>query len=866
MPNHFLLSKMNVLKKITLLILIVFITAAQLSAQQSIISKDKLDNFIKNKIIEKDQVFEWKDASDNQLWSSLVAHDSIVAIGYKPTSVVNIKPIIHTVSGNKEWNDIRANLIKHIEDRTKEIHGSKYSESYLFPYGKDDQGPHFVVRITDPTLLSEIREMEVVRYIDPMAYDYVDPDLKSDSGCGGNIEPIIAGDYVNIASNVAPTDAVQSWNHAEHNVLCAWDTYPKQGDGIGIAIFDSGISVSNPAFSNAGFTSGMSGGAMRSITRRSFFPTTGSPTDDLCGHGTAMAGLAAAPRGVAPSGSTPYPAGIAYGANLYTYRVVEDVLITSSDENNAVKNGLYHAAADPNIHIISMSLGNVVSNGLVSDGIIQAYNADKLIFCAAGTSTCLTNWYPVIFPAWMPETIACTGVIEGSENVTSFDPCCTCHDGSEVDFVVTMERDADDSRTAVSTPDTDANGFDFKEYVGGSSCATASMAGIAALAWSNNPTFTKAEILDKLILASSNYPARDNTFGWGKVDVCDAANSTVLTTCDPNTQNEVYMEITNIDFPNYNVDTGTSDAEWVLIIDGNAYYIQVPESGPSVNPSSYVQSGNACTSVPSGENIIINLGNINCGSGGNINISVETHEDDWTGTNCDQADEYQTITTETISMTGGTFTHTNSTTGNFVITYTMSCLPTIFTANISDDSPTCLGQTVNFVATPAGEANYEFFLDANGNGAMDTGESSLQNGSMETYDSSAFTNGDIIGVIITRTNGCSDVSTTTPVISPANYAGPDMLIGTQIAIADYETDGILESIQLIDANAVVDYDSKISVELLPGFESQLGAILEAFIDGCNGGLGGSNLTDGHDDPTDTLKDKQSPNDDGIKEE
>lgn len=63
-----------------------------------------------------------------------------------------------------------------------------------------------------------------------------------------------------------------------------------------------------------------------------------------------------------------------------------------------------------------------------------------------------------------------------------------------------------------------------------------------------------------------------------------------------------------------------------------------------------------------------------------------------------------------------------------------------------------------------------------------------------------------------------------------NFAGVNQLTGTQSVIADYETDGLIESNQIIDAN--VDYDSKIEIHLLSGFEVKLGREFHAFIDGC----------------------------------
>lgn len=60
------------------------------------------------------------------------------------------------------------------------------------------------------------------------------------------------------------------------------------------------------------------------------------------------------------------------------------------------------------------------------------------------------------------------------------------------------------------------------------------------------------------------------------------------------------------------------------------------------------------------------------------------------------------------------------------------------------------------------------------------------------------------------------------------------LIGTETGVADYETDGILESQQTIDATADVDYDSALEITLFPGFNTIQGALFHAFIDGCMG--------------------------------
>ncbi|WP_162431110.1 T9SS type A sorting domain-containing protein, partial [Christiangramia aestuarii] len=71
----------------------------------------------------------------------------------------------------------------------------------------------------------------------------------------------------------------------------------------------------------------------------------------------------------------------------------------------------------------------------------------------------------------------------------------------------------------------------------------------------------------------------------------------------------------------------------------------------------------------------------------------------------------------------------------------------------------CEGDIATFTATPTGYDNYEFFLDANTNGVLDEGES-LASGTSNIY-SGVFTNGDVIGVLVTDANGCTAIDTAT---------------------------------------------------------------------------------------------------------
>jgi subtilisin family serine protease len=224
-----------------------------------------------------------------------------------------------------------------------------------------------------------------------------------------------------------------------------------------------------------------------------------------------MAGACAAPRGVDGNAT-----GVAYNCNLITCKAAEDVFIENSRESKGVADAFTNAANRADVKIISMSLGRVTTSSQIKDAILYAYGKGKLIFCAAGTSFSWTSgWYGVIFPATLPQVNAVTGVKTTDYNIS----CTDCHDGSETDFTIVMEKP-----TYKSFPLTLAMSGNVPSMVGGSSVATATTAGIAALVWSRFPTLTRDQILNKLILSSQHYPNRNANLGWGMINADAATN------------------------------------------------------------------------------------------------------------------------------------------------------------------------------------------------------------------------------------------------------------------------------------------------------------------------------------------------------
>ena len=337
--------------------------------------------------------------------------------------------------------------------------------------------------------------------------------VASSSGCDGNPAQtdLVSGiDYTTIAPGCK-----ESWNHGYHNIAQAWTK--STGAGTKIFVIDTGCEQDQENLGSA-FNQGLSTGRtvekIVTLPRNSIFgiPYGSAETpDDGCGHGTCMAGACAAPRGTDGNAC-----GIAYNCNLVTCRSAEDVFIDASREVKGVSDAFTNAANRADVKIISMSMGKITSSSQMSDAISYAYGKGKLIFCAAGTSFSWTaGWFGVIFPANLTTVNAVTGVRDDNFNTT----CTDCHKGSETDFTIVMER-----ASTGRHPITLAASGDIPSTVGGSSVSTSQAAGIAALVWSRFPTYTRDQVLNKLIQTSANYPAKNSNLGWGNLNADAATN------------------------------------------------------------------------------------------------------------------------------------------------------------------------------------------------------------------------------------------------------------------------------------------------------------------------------------------------------
>ncbi|MCR9082343.1 MAG: S8 family serine peptidase [Cyclobacteriaceae bacterium] len=488
--------------------------SSELSQSQEVIPQTQINELI-FKSLQETGDFKWEEQSDLLIWSAMMHADSILTIGYKPSmeSQPNSRIGLEKVT-DPQWQAAAQKIVQTIEETLDRNQSPKYrladENALIHP-----DLPFLEVKFTDLAMIQTLRSMGEVRYIEPRSYefDYTllqggDPDARilSDAGCENSPGNVPTSDFTIISPS-----AKSSWNYEDMGIDQAWAQ--STGAGITVGVIDTGLSPDQPML-NGLFNSGESSGrqVLRFGTHKTgwwFWKRYDGP-DDQCGHGTAMSGVIASPRNTVGNA-----VGVAYNSNLISVRGTSDVIVNSGNEKDGVAEALVLLGNRSDVRIISMSIGDVFSNSKVADAVRYAYNRGKLIFAAAGTSTSFTNWVGVIFPANMPETVAVTGVKEGS----GYQRCDTCHSGSQVEFTVVMERSGSNNK-----PLTTANFGNDPATVGGSSVATATTSGIAALVWSKNPNWTRDQVLQRMRESSDLFPNKSSQYGYGNLNAAAAVS------------------------------------------------------------------------------------------------------------------------------------------------------------------------------------------------------------------------------------------------------------------------------------------------------------------------------------------------------
>lgn len=460
---------------------------------------------------------DYSSLTDQEFYSVNVHSGGYLEVMYKPKDY----------QGNLEVDDVDVGSRSFISAKQIVLNIINRSESVELT--EDEEDPFLFVKTTDYSIIRDLRKSEYVEYVGLVGIQgTATPSRDNGSRLTDPIEKMFYNDLTNnlqrnntglagvgCKNEAAPSNGIKvytgpngesiPWHYKEMGIECA--NTVSTGRGIKVALLDSGISKDQVRLSSAGFKKSYSG---RSISTKNILP----PGIPQCGHGTHMAGAIGAP--VYDSAIR----GVAYEADLLNVNCSQDVVIDQPAEILAISLALKRIRKSKSgysgVKIVSMSLAGLPSL-LIKTQLSKARKAGILVFSAAGTTPESLPKDFSFFPSYLSTTVSVTGVYEGFPNKVAQN-CDRCHYSKTVDFVVPMQRgkDSDDYLTHSLTMDNAK-----PSNVGGSSIATATMAGVAALIWAMPEHKNKnAQQIINLMVQNASYPsARDPHFGWGVVDV-----------------------------------------------------------------------------------------------------------------------------------------------------------------------------------------------------------------------------------------------------------------------------------------------------------------------------------------------------------
>ncbi|MBI1919825.1 MAG: S8 family serine peptidase [Geobacter sp.] len=255
-----------------------------------------------------------------------------------------------------------------------------------------------------------------------------------------------------------------------------WDI--STGSGVvDIAIIDSGIDPSHPDL------------AAKLVPGYNF---VGGNTDthDVLGHGTAVAGTAAA-----MGGNSLGVTGLAWQNPIMP-------LVVLDSSNYATYSNIAQAityAADHGVRVINISIGGSSSSSTLQNAVNYAWNKGAIIFASAMNNSTSTPYYPA----------ACTNVVAVAATDSNDAKASFSNYGSWIDI----------SAPGVSIYTTN-NGGAYGTW-NGTSFSSPLTAGLAGLILSLNPVLTNQQVVDIITANADDLGAAgfDQYFGNGRINV-----------------------------------------------------------------------------------------------------------------------------------------------------------------------------------------------------------------------------------------------------------------------------------------------------------------------------------------------------------
>ena len=314
------------------------------------------------------------------------------------------------------------------------------------------------------------------------------------SGCGGGLAGLTGGGV----APLLPPQPESTYETTEFffnpglDQIGAQGAYAKgaTGNGVTIGVIDSGIDLTHPDLAP-----NILGGSIDIVDN-------GSPAD-LDGHGTGVAGVAAAVK------NNSLAHGVAFNAKILAVKAIDDATLTFSDVDltNAVNYAVSRGA-----DVINMSLGGPFPGSPGFAAALQAATAAGVIIVAAAGNdgNAFTPNYPA---AYAGDTgynglVVAVGAVTGANTIASFSNICGPADRNFCVFA-----------PGVSVPTTALGGG--STSISGTSFAAPHVAGAVAVILQAFPSMTPSQVMNVLLTSATDLGAAgvDNTFGRGLVNL-----------------------------------------------------------------------------------------------------------------------------------------------------------------------------------------------------------------------------------------------------------------------------------------------------------------------------------------------------------
>lgn len=250
----------------------------------------------------------------------------------------------------------------------------------------------------------------------------------------------------------------------------------RDGDGILVAVLDTGVDDGNPSLAGQTF------GGYDIVNDMAF-------VTDKNGHGTACASL------IAGKGGEGGVLGAAPKAKILPVKVMDD---SGKSDGFAIAKGIVYAV-EKGAKIINLSLGTTSETTLLDSAIDYALGKGVLVVAASGNEGKEGENYPSTV-----DGVLCVGAVDGEKWKAAFS-----NYGPKVDLVAPGVLVASAAPTGGIV------------LMSGTSSAAPLVSGAAANVWSENPNWSAEKVAEKLMTEADDLgsPGADDWYGSGLVNL-----------------------------------------------------------------------------------------------------------------------------------------------------------------------------------------------------------------------------------------------------------------------------------------------------------------------------------------------------------